>query len=595
MSLFAELKRRNVLRVALLYIAVSWLLLQVADILLETLDVPEWGMRFILVLLIIGLPLAVIFSWVFEMTPEGLKREKDIAQAESVSAHTGKKIDYITMGVVALAVVFVIAERMTRSDVPATVTSAPGVSASVAENSIAVLPFVNMSEDASNEYFSDGLSEELLNVLARIPELRVAARTSSFHFKGHTGDVADIGRQLKVNNILEGSVRRAGDKVRITAQLIDVDEGYHIWSDTYDRDLTDIFAVQDEIAKAISAALKVTLNIASDESLVSAPTDNLEAYDLYLQGRHLWSTRVVRNLREAVEKFDAATKLDPDFALAWSGLADAIDALAWRDHSAIPLVPRGIAAAERAIELAPDRPEGYASLGILQLEFPWEFEAAEDNLRRAERLGPDYVPAVLFLSNALTGFGHHEEAVALCRRVLELDPLSVIVNSSCGLTFGFAGDPEESVRLGLRAIELSPELVRNRFMVGTRGHSSGVLSRDEVGRLLTEWAELSGAEEPERMLLLLDAGEDDSAHAAAMALVEELDEKRLATSLQQARMYVMLEENERAIQMIERAHRERKPQLVWVATDPVIPDEVRCDERIVRILAEMGLPNGMSE
>ena len=267
MSVIAELKRRNVFRVRILYLVAGWVILQVVELLFGLLGLPAWTNKLLVArLLVLGFVPALIFSWVYELTPEGLKREHEIERNASITAETARKLDLIVVGLLVIAIVVVAVERFIprTAPIPAATDAAPGASpveapGQAAAKSIAVLPFVNMSGDAGNEYFADGLSEELLNLLAKIPDLRVAARTSAFKFKGEKIDVKDVAQKLNVAHILEGSVRKSGNKVRITAQLIKAADGYHLWSETYDRTLDDIFVVQDDIAGEVVKALKLTL------------------------------------------------------------------------------------------------------------------------------------------------------------------------------------------------------------------------------------------------------------------------------------------------------------------------------------------------
>ena len=304
MSIFQELKRRNVFRIGIAYVVLSWVMLQVTDVVVPILSLPDWVARLVLFLLVIGFPFALFFAWVYELTPEGIKREKDVDRSQSITGKTGRKLDRFIIGVLVIAVAVLLLERFTgevsdddATQAPQQIASEPIDSDSVAslqdapgnDKSVAVLPFVNMSDDEQNEYFSDGISEELLNVLVG---LRVPSRTSSFTFKDSTLKVSDIGRELGVDNVLEGSVRKAGNRIRVTAQLIDVDTDTHLWSETYTRELDDIFAVQDEIAHAIVSALKVTLSGREEQALDQRPTDNIEAYNQYLYGRHWWNQRI---------------------------------------------------------------------------------------------------------------------------------------------------------------------------------------------------------------------------------------------------------------------------------------------------------------
>jgi TolB-like protein len=327
MSFFAELKRRNVIRMAVLYIVAGWVVLQIADVLFDPLGLPAWTFRMVLGLLLLGFPLALIFAWVFEMTPEGLKRERDIDRSASVVAHTGRKMNTVIVVLLVVAIAGLVIDRLIpESGQPAAATTAvagPDPTAADAnareaaatDTSIAVLPFVNMSGDPDNEYFSDGLSEELMNTLVRLGGLKVTGRTSSFAFKGQNQDLREIGRLLNVANVLEGSVRKAGNRVRITAQLIKTSDGYHLWSDTFDRELDDIFAIQAEIAEQVSDALQVTLlgGAVADEPKTPSVSHNAQAYEEYLRGMYIWQREP--DLRESLDSarshFEAALALDP--------------------------------------------------------------------------------------------------------------------------------------------------------------------------------------------------------------------------------------------------------------------------------------------
>ena len=299
------------------------MLLQVADIVLENIVAPSWVMQAFMLALALGFPLALFFAWAFELTPEGLKKEKDVDRTASIAPQTGRKLDYIIIGVMALALSYFIWESRFSSSESATVEEA----VASAEKSIAVLPFVNMSDDPANEYFSDGIAEELLNALVKVKGLRVAARTASFAFKENkTISIPDIAQSLNVDHVLEGSVRKAGNTVRITAQLIDVRTDRHLWSGTYDRELEDIFAIQDEIAGQIVQALKIALGAGGQEAVAHflQPTENLDSYELYLQGRSFWQRRGEDNIRRAIDLFEQATQPDPQLARAWASLAAAV-------------------------------------------------------------------------------------------------------------------------------------------------------------------------------------------------------------------------------------------------------------------------------
>ena len=323
MSLFAELKRRNVFRVALLYLVASWLIIQVADVGISLLGLPLWTGRLVFLLLAIGFPLVMVFSWAYEITPDGLKKEKDVAYDESITHATARKLNTAVIVLLVFALGGMVADRLVpeqvapvKSAVDLTTESGPDAT-SPSRQSIAVLPFVNMSADQDNEYFSDGLSEELLNLLAKIPELKVAARTSAFSFKGTDASIPKIADELNVAHVLEGSVRKSGDEIRITAQLIKAADGYHLWSETWDRKLTDIFAIQDEIAAAVVGALKVTLLGEVPRARVTDP----RAYEFFLRSKSAANLSTEEGLEQAALLLNDSLAIDPEYAEAWAELA----------------------------------------------------------------------------------------------------------------------------------------------------------------------------------------------------------------------------------------------------------------------------------
>ena len=320
MSLFAELKRRNVIRMAGLYLVGAWLIVQVASTVFPMFGAPEWLPRSIVVLLALGFVPALVFSWVYELTPEGLKRDAEVPVEQSIAAQTGRRMNRLIvlglLGVVALVAADRYWPRAAQTG-GASVASAP----STRTRAIAVLPFVNLSGDPTQEFFSDGITEEILNVLAGIEAFTVTSRTSSFHFKGKDKPLPEIARELHVDYVLEGSVRKAGQQVRITAQLIKVDGDAHLWSESWTRDLADIFAVQEGIARNVANELEARLSPRDEARLTRTGTRNVEAYQQYLRGRQFWSQRSVASLQSAVEAFEAALAADPDYADAWAGLA----------------------------------------------------------------------------------------------------------------------------------------------------------------------------------------------------------------------------------------------------------------------------------
>jgi TolB-like protein len=410
-SVFAELKRRNVVRVGLAYTVIGWVLAQVAEFAFENFGAPEWVLKTIIVILLLGLPLALLFAWAFELTPEGLKREKNVVRDDSITHVTGRKLDFTIFGVLILAVGFLLFDKFVAP--PAEDSSE--VAATSQKQSIAVLPFANLSDD--KDYLADGLSEELLNLLVKIPDLKVPGRTSSFKFKGHNEDLRIIGEALDVEHVLEGSVRRAGERIRITAQLIKVSDGYHLWSETYDRTMDDIIDIQDDVAGKIATALKVHLAPEKNRT-----TSNPEAYALYLQAIAASNTET-GDVTPIIEIIDRALEIDPGFAKAhelkamiyysssgWTIESPVAQLLV--NHSAtaaIALDPTLVVAKSLAI-----------TSGLENWDWITEMAAIEDSANAM----PSSVIALDSLAYDLLYAGYFEEGLEVAKRTVELDPLS---------------------------------------------------------------------------------------------------------------------------------------------------------------------------
>ena len=431
-SLFEELKRRNVFRVGVAYVVVAWLIIQVIETVSEPLSLPEWTEAFFIVLLVAGLPIALLFSWAFELTPEGLKKTKDVDVKESVTAVTGKKLNNTIIIVLVLALGYFLWERQGlveqaeeyAAEETMEITDTTGVV------SVAVLPFVNMSADPEQEYFSDGISEELLNLLAKIPELRVPARTSSFQFKDQNLDIGDVAKQLNVKHVLEGSVRKADVRVRVTAQLIEADTGYHLWSETYDRELNDIFAIQDEISAEIVTALSETLGIAVEAAPhVSAAADS-EAYNHYLLAQHQMRKRTKLDIESAIANYEKSLELDPDYAPAHAGIG-----LAWYlmtasgptygDLTLEESLGKALPHLDRALEIEPDLPEALGAMG-LTLDAQQKYSEALLHYEKALELNPSLTDVRVWFSHALGEIGEPERELEEMETAYEMDPLSTL-------------------------------------------------------------------------------------------------------------------------------------------------------------------------
>jgi TolB-like protein/Tfp pilus assembly protein PilF len=456
-GLFTELKRRNVFRVGAAYAVVAWLLIEVSDTVFPRLGLPEWTVTFVIALLALGFPVALFLAWAYELTPEGVKRTRDVQLDESVRKLTGRKLDLVVIAVLVLALGWFAWDRF------GVHPERPEASTGLPEASIAVLPFTDMSAAGDQEYFGDGLAEEILNLLAGVRELKVSGRTSSFSFKGKDMPIPEIGRALGVAHVLEGSVRKFGDRLRITAQLVKTDDGFHVWSDTYDRRLADIFAIQDEIAGAIAKALQLTLvgEIAG--------AGDLDAYDLYLQARPLVYSRNPQNLREARRLIDRALEFDPDYppALAASGelwqlLSD--NPNSYGDIPAVEARTRARKDLERALLLDPGLADTHAALGLLFMNLG-DHASADGHLARALSINPSLTNANHWYVLNLSRSGRAREAVAAGKRFAELDPLFLINLATMVFYHATIGELEAAEQLAQRLQRSYPEYSRAAAMM----------------------------------------------------------------------------------------------------------------------------------
>jgi TolB-like protein/Tfp pilus assembly protein PilF len=486
MSLIKELKRRNVFRVAVAYGVVAWLLIQVGATLEPAMHLPEWTDSILAFFLLLGFPVAMFFAWAYELTPEGLKRDGDIAPDAGERAVASQKWDRLIILVMAMAigyfaldkyvlsepdeteVVQVAAENQNGQTVT-TETPAPteqvDADTAIPEKSIAVLPFVNMSSDPEQEYFSDGLSEELLNLLAAIEELKVAGRTSSFAFKGQNQDLRGIGEALGVAYLLEGSVRKGGNQVRITAQLIKADDGFHMWSDTWDRTLDDIFAVQDEIAATVAEQLKITLLGEAPHATVI----DTRSWELTLEGRFLFNRRAPGDLERALELFEEAVEIDPNNAAAWVGAAPL-----YRWLFDPPKVEKTLEATEKALEIEPENPEAWARRAGPLAELDRQEEAIKA-WQNAIKYGENSILVLGMRAGSRWARGDREESLAIQRHALSLDPLHLInINNMAGY-LNEAGRYDEAEPWALKARQLAPD-----SSLGLSGLFEINLSRGEV-------------------------------------------------------------------------------------------------------------------
>ena len=459
-SLFSELKRRNVVRVGLAYALVAWLLIQLAGALEPALLLPDWVDRVVTVFLLIGFPVVLIFAWAFEITPEGIKPTSQVAPDESITNVTGKKLEHTTIALLGLLVVFLIAKPFIfPSDTESEITESGGDG----PTSIAVLPFEDYSEKKDQEFFSKGISEEILNLLAKTNVLRVAARTSSFAFAGSEMDIRDIGSKLDVETVLEGSIRKSGPNIRITAQLINVDDGYHLWSETYDRNYTDIFKIQDEIAAEILAALSVHLlgGAPIPSHVTSETTIDMDAYNAYLIGKERLALRTKEDIEAARVLFDRALLIDPEFAPAHVNVAHALLLLESYKYGGDGDVNDDVDDTIRqhldtALELAPDLPEAVGVNGYYQLRRN-RYAEAEESFNRAIELNPNYALAYMWRADTAYEQQRFLDMLADKEKAYALDPMSLEVSAGMAFEYRSFWRPRDAERVIERMFALHPE------------------------------------------------------------------------------------------------------------------------------------------
>jgi len=470
MSFFEELKRRNVFRVGIAYAVTAWVLIQALDIFLPTFEAPTWVMKVISAVLIAGFPLVLIFAWAYELTPEGVRREKDVDKSLSISSRTGKKLNHAIMVLMAVAIGFLLFERFAGRDAESTAVEPALVDAStvapfapaepaIDRKSIAVLPFDNRSRLEDDAFFVEGIHDDLLTNLARIGSLKVISRTSVSKYKDTEKTIPEIANELGVATVMEGAVQRAGNTVRINVQLIDARTDEHLWAEIFDRELTaeNLFAIQSEISSQIASALKAALSPEEQQRISEKPTENLAAYNAYMRGRLLLATRSSEGVDQAAGEFQSAVDLDPGFALAWVGVADAAALRTlYSDLDPVDSLQQRRAATERALALNDRLGEAHLAKATL-LEEDELFPEAEAAFLRAIKLGPGYAQAYHWYSDFLRRFPHRrKEALAVVRKAEELDPRSSIIQLAVGGSYASLGRYEEAAAQVQSLLQLDP-------------------------------------------------------------------------------------------------------------------------------------------
>ena len=571
MSFFAELKRRNVFRVALAYVVLAWIIMQVGDTLAPALRLPESVNSILAFFLILGFPLAMFLAWAFELTPEGLKLEKDVNRDTSITPTTGRKLDRTIIALLVVALGYFIWQSQLPSNEPEPTTSN--------DQSIAVLPFENMSSDAEQEYFSDGLSEELLNLLAKIPELRVSSRSSAFSYKGKDFKISDVGRELNVAHVLEGSVRKSGNKVRITAQLIEAETDVHLWSETWDRTLDDVFVIQDEIAKAVVDELKVRL---LGELPQVAATDG-EAYSLYLQARYALNQRTFESLARGEELMKSAIDIDSNYAPAWAYLAFIYSAQGDVGYRLTDEVYRlGIDSVDRALELDPNYGRAHAILSDLLTSFGGDYRGGKREIDRALALDSSDIDTLYHASIIETNSGNPERGLELALEMTELDPLFAPGIVALLYIYEVLGQFDKAIAAGRRLQEISPDAFGTSYYVANALMFNGDV--DEAMQVIGN-EKLDGFRNTGLAALHFLAGdiaESDKALAALKAA------ERGGWDYQHVQVHAVRGELDEAFAALDKAYESRDSGVQLVLGDPYL-ENLRGDPRYEEFVQRIGI------
>jgi TolB-like protein/Tfp pilus assembly protein PilF len=576
-NFLSELRRRNVYKVAVAYIVAGWALSQGIAQVFPVFDIPNWIIRLIVLLIILGLPVALVLAWMFEITPQGIKRT-ETADALPEAARP-KKYGWVYVVIIGVAVsigLFFLG-RYTARESAGPVEDSPGRARTPAK-SIAVLPFDNLSRDPDNAYFTEGIQDEILTRLAKVADLKVISRTSTQHFKSAPENLPQIAKQLGVTNILEGSVQKVADQVRVNVQLINALTDEHLWADTYDRKLTDIFAVESEIAQTVAQALQATLTGSEKSSIAKKPTENPEAYELYLKGRFFWNKRTGVDLRKAIEYFQQAIAKDQNYALAYAGIADSYLLLPNYGGISTPeATTQARPAVVKALELDDSLAEAHASAGLLDtLEL--HLEHAIGDFERAIELKPNYATAHHWLGLGHMSLGHFDQAIAEGKRALDLDPLSRIINADFGWIYLNARRYDEAEIQVRKTLEIDANFFLAHFYLG-----SVLQLKGQIAQAIPEFQKAYELNDDLYALAMLSQaygrnGQTEEARKVLAQLNEEAKSRYVAPyALAQA--FLGLREKERALAELERAYQTRDTNYLFVIkTDPLL-DDLRGDPR----------------
>jgi TolB-like protein/Flp pilus assembly protein TadD len=572
-NFFAELKRRNVYKVAVAYAVVGWLVIQIATSTFPVLGIPNIATKLVIAVVLLGFPIALVIAWAFEMTPEGMKRTDEV-QHEAVPQWSRRKFAAFIL-VVVICAAALLGYQVFRAKPTATPER-------VAEKSIAVLPLLNESGDPKDEYFSDGLSEELIAALAQIRELKVIGRSSSFRFKERKEDSKTIGEKLGVATLLEGTVRKQGDRVRIVAELINATDGIELWTRTFDRELKDIFAVQQEIAAAVAASLKTTLFGPDQRPAQNAATQNAEAHNAYLLGHHHFQRRNIEDYRKAVTYFDEAIRLDPEYALAlaersevWTLIGDLVgeSKTAW---------PKARSDAEKAVAVGPAVAEAHAALGWVRFFTEWKFAEGLSELKQAIELSSANPTVNDLLGRAMVYVGNPDEAEKQVRHAVEVDPLAAFPLNNLARILWYRGKVDEADAAARKSAELQPSSASSRrwqvLVAIRRGDGEGALREAQLE-----------PDESYRRFELAIAQQARGDRAAADAALADLMANNRGLDYQVAQVYAVRGDKEKAFEWLQVAFNNHDTGMLALLVDPLL-NSLRDDPRFKALVAKMNFP-----
>jgi TolB-like protein/Flp pilus assembly protein TadD len=590
LTFFAELQRRNVYKVAVAYAVVGWLLIQVATQVFPFLEIPNWVVRLIIALVVIGFPIALVIAWAFETTPQGIKTTE---AADAMPGSTRRKKNawiYIVVFGAAFSIGLFFIGRYT-APVPRTAASAvPNgmVTGEMSAKSIAVLPFDNLSRDPDNAFFAEGVQDEILTRLAKVADLKVISRTSTQRFKSAPDNLPQIAKQLGVMHILEGSVQKANDQVRVNVQLINAMTDAHLWADTYDRKLIDIFSVESEIAKTIADSLQAKLSGSEKQMMAAQPTNDTVAYELYHKGLSLWERRSGDNIPKAIAFYEQAIARDPNYALAYAGLAKSYILLpGYAGVEPRIAYPKAKEAAVKAIRLDPNLAEAHAALGKVLFLSEVDITGAMREYQRAIELKPNDATAHHWLGNdSLAALGRLEEAIAEGKRAVELDPLSPVINADLGGSYYYARRYDEAVRQYRETLELDPAFFYTHFNLGLTLQATG-----DLPGAIAEYEKAKQLSNDPFMATLLAAakaraGDKDAAQRMSAEL-DKIAEHREVLSYWRALLSFSLNNKDETLHWLEQSFAERDgANISWIKVDPLF-DPLRADPRFEALVQKV--------